>query len=344
MRIEDFDFTLPEGLVAQHPPAERTASRLLHVPRAGQIQDLQFSALETLLAPGDLLVLNDTRVIPSRLFGRKHSGGRIEMLMERILGERRARVQLRASHAAKTGGEIEFEGGLRAAVVGRDSEFFILEFDQPIEAALRRFGHVPLPPYIKRADVMADRERYQTVYAASPGAVAAPTAGLHFDAALLGRLRARGVLIGTLTLHVGAGTFMPVRETQVEAGRLHAECLDVPAAVCEAVSVARRGGGRVIAVGTTVTRALESAARSGSLRPVQGETDLFIMPGFRFNVVDVMLTNFHLPRSSLLMLVCAFGGTEQVRAAYRHAIDAGYRFFSYGDAMLLEAQEGGLRQ
>jgi S-adenosylmethionine:tRNA ribosyltransferase-isomerase len=341
MQIADFDYELPESLIAQQPAAERTASRLLYLPRDGACQDLQVPARERLLNRGDLLVVNDTRVMPSRLFGRKASGGRIEMLLERILGERQARVQLRASHPPGPGVELEFEGGIRARVAGRDGEFFRLEFEEPVAEALARAGHVPLPPYIRRPDTAADRERYQTVYAASPGAVAAPTAGLHFDAALLARLRARGVTTAALTLHVGAGTFQPVREAQLARARLHAERVEVPASLCEAVGAIRAGGGRVIAVGTTVTRALESAALPGELQPMHGETDLFIMPGFRFQVVDVLLTNFHLPRSSLLMLACAFGGTERVLGAYRHAIAAGYRFFSYGDAMLIERAETG---
>jgi S-adenosylmethionine:tRNA ribosyltransferase-isomerase len=336
MQTADFDYELPETLIAQHPMDERTASRLLYVPRSGDWQDLRFPALEQLLRPGDLLVVNDTRVMPSRLFGRKASGGRIEMLLERMLGEREARVQLRASHAPQVGGELEFEGGGRARVLARDESFYVLEFDEPVANAMARAGHVPLPPYIKRPDTSVDRERYQTVYAAVPGAVAAPTAGLHFDEPLLGRLSAGGVELAMLTLHVGAGTFQPVREAQLASGRLHPERVAVPGAVVEAVGAARARGGRVVAVGTTVTRALESAAGAGELRPMTGETDLFIMPGFRFQVVDVMLTNFHLPRSSLLMLVCAFAGTEPVLAAYRHAVSAGYRFFSYGDAMLLE--------
>lgn len=343
MRIEDFDYELPEALIAQHAPAERTGSRLLFLPRQGEFEDLKFPGLERLLNADDLLVVNDTRVMPSRLFGHKSSGGRVEMLLERILGERQARVQLRASHAPLAGGAIAFDDGSTARVLGRDGPFYVLDFDEPVVGVLARSGHVPLPPYIRRADSATDRERYQTVYAAAPGAVAAPTAGLHFDEALLERLRGRGVAVTAVTLHVGAGTFQPVRETQLASGRLHPERIDVPARVCAAVRAARERGGRVVAVGTTVTRALESAAASGELGPVQGETDLFIMPGYRFRVVDVLLTNFHLPCSSLLMLVCAFGGRERVLAAYRHAVNAAYRFFSYGDAMLVEAAAGVIR-
>lgn len=336
MQPADFDFELPAELIAQAPLAERTASRLLHLDGAsGSIADLAFTDLEGLLRPGDLLVVNDTRVVPARLFGRKASGGRIEMLLERLLTPRRALVQLRASHAPGPGTRLEFEGA-GAVVAGREQEFYLLDFDADLQPVLERSGHVPLPPYIARPDTPADRERYQTVFSREPGAVAAPTAGLHFSSEFIEQLQAHGVRFAAITLHVGAGTFQPVREHHLSSGRLHRERLTVGDEACAAIGDARREGGRVIAVGTTVTRALETAARTGEVRPFHGETDLFIMPGHEFRAVDAMVTNFHLPQSSLLMLVCAFGGTENVLRAYRHAVERRYRFYSYGDAMFIE--------
>lgn len=339
MRKSDFHYDLPPALIAQHPAAIRTGSRLLHL-RAGNdaVADLRFADLPQLLRPGDLLVLNDTRVVPARLWGRKETGGRIELLIERVLGENRALAQVRASKTPSAGQRLDLEGGIVARVERRVGEFFELAFDIdiPLHEALERVGHIPLPPYIDRADEPADRERYQTVYARNPGAVAAPTAGLHFDRAMLERLAKIGIECAYVTLHVGAGTFQPLRGEAIEQQRLHAERVQVAAATCDAVNRARAEGRRIVAVGTTVVRALESAGTSGELVSFDGETDIFIYPGYRFRMVDALITNFHLPESSLLMLVCAFGGSERVLAAYRHAVSSCYRFYSYGDAMLLE--------
>ena len=340
MLTREFHFELPREQIAQEPPARRGDSRLLAL-QGGRTLDLGFRDFPDLLRPGDLLVLNDTRVVPARLFGVKAgTGGRVELLVERVLDEERALVHLRASKAPRPGSRLELEGGVRAEVLGRRGELYELRFPgpEPVLALLERHGHVPLPPYIERTDQDRDRERYQTVYARAPGAVAAPTAGLHFSEAMLETLEDMGVQTATVTLHVGAGTFQPVRAERVEEHRLHAERVSVGPEACAAVGAARARGGRVIAVGTTVVRALESAAAGGGLEPLAGETRLFIYPGYRFRVVDALLTNFHLPGSSLLMLVCAFGGYERVMAAYRHAVEAGYRFFSYGDAMWLERE------
>ncbi|HEX7043967.1 MAG TPA: tRNA preQ1(34) S-adenosylmethionine ribosyltransferase-isomerase QueA [Burkholderiales bacterium] len=339
MRKSDFRYELPPELIAQYPAEERTAARLLGLGRAaGELHELRFADLPQLLRAGDLLVMNDTRVIPARLYGTKPTGGRIEALIERLLDERRALAHVRASKPPRAGQVLAFDGGLRALVEGRIGALYALRFETeaPLVQALERFGHVPLPPYIGRPDTPRDRERYQTVYARVPGAVAAPTAGLHFDAALLARLEAMGVERAFVTLHVGAGTFQPLREEELERVRLHAEYVEVGAAACAAIERARAAGRRVVAVGTTVVRALEAAARGGTLAPLAGDTDIFIYPGYRFRVVDALVTNFHLPESSLLMLVCAFGGTERVLAAYRHAVARRYRFYSYGDAMFLE--------
>jgi S-adenosylmethionine:tRNA ribosyltransferase-isomerase len=340
MRRDDFNFELPGELIAQAPLPDRSASRLLVVDgAAGTWRDAAFRDLPLLLRPGDLLVLNDTRVIPARVFGRKESGGRVELLVERLVGERGALGQLRASKSPPAGTRLHFDGGARALVKGRaghDADLFELEFDRVVLPWLEAAGHMPLPPYIRRAADESDQARYQTVYGRAPGAVAAPTAGLHFDEQLLAELAAHGVETATVTLHVGAGTFQPVRTEDPRAHRLHAERASVGAAACDAVAATRVRGGRVIAVGTTVVRSLEAAAAGGELRPFEGETDLYILPGYRFRVVDALVTNFHLPESSLLMLVCAFAGQETVLAAYRHAVAARYRFFSYGDAMFLE--------
>ncbi|MGI9290921.1 MAG: tRNA preQ1(34) S-adenosylmethionine ribosyltransferase-isomerase QueA [Gammaproteobacteria bacterium] len=333
---KDFSYELPEELIAQTPLAERAASRLLHVPAAGALDELTFNLIGQVLRPGDLLVMNDTRVIPGRLFGRKASGGKVEMLLERIIESDLALVQLRSSRSPTEGSQLSFEGGAQATVEGRQENFFLLRFDQPLEPLLNEHGHVPLPPYIDRTDDADDRGRYQTVFARKPGAVAAPTAGLHFSKDLLSELRGNGVNTVRITLHVGAGTFLPLREEQLASGKLHAERIQVDSDVCAAVAKTRAAGGRVIAVGTTVVRALESAAVSGELQPFEGETDIFIWPGYDFRVIDAMITNFHLPESSLLMLVCAFHGTEKMLAAYRYAVEHKYRFFSYGDAMFLE--------
>lgn len=340
MDPSSFHFHLPAELIAQQPLPDRTGSRLLALGPGAGLADLEFAGLGTLLRSGDLLVVNDTRVLPARLFGRKASGGRVELLLERVLDEHTAQVQLRASHPPKPGGRLQLEGGVEAELVERRDEFFVLRFSHPVQGVLDTLGHIPLPPYIRRQDQAVDRERYQTVFAREPGAVAAPTAGLHFDPALLARLGEQGVAVASLTLHVGAGTFAPLRPHQLKVGRLHAERLVVPAALCAAVDQCRARGGRVVAVGTTVVRGLETAGSSGQLRPFAGETDIFIRPGFPFRVVDALVTNFHLPESSLLMLVCAFGGRERVLAAYAHAVSRGYRFFSYGDAMFLERAHG----
>jgi S-adenosylmethionine:tRNA ribosyltransferase-isomerase len=332
----DFDYALPEELIAQAPLAERSASRLLHVQPGGGVGDLRVTALPRLLAPGDLLVVNETRVVPARLYGHKASGGAVELLLERVLEHDVALAQLRTSHPPRAGTRLAFEGSADAEVIGRREPFFLVRFTEPVLEVLERAGHVPLPPYIRRRDEATDHERYQTVFARTPGSVAAPTAGLHFDAKLLDALAGRGVGRSAVTLHVGAGTFAPLREAQLASGRLHAERVSVGEAAVAAIAATRARGGRVIAVGTTVVRALETAAAGGALAHFTGETDLFIRPGFDFRVVDALVTNFHLPRSSLLMLVCAFGGRDRVLAAYRHAVANRYRFFSYGDAMLLE--------
>ncbi len=340
MRRSDFHYELPEEQIAQQPLTRRAASRLLTLDGpAGRFADRGFEHLPELLGPDDLLVVNDTRVIPARLYGRKDSGGRVEALLERLTGDRSALMQLRASKTPRPGAVIEFEGGARATVAGRADEFFDLRFDRPLLPHLEQHGHVPLPPYIRRVDESADRDRYQTVYAARPGAVAAPTAGLHFDDAILSALQARGIRRAAVTLHVGAGTFQPVRVDDPRRHRMHPEYVEVEAPVVDAIAETRARGGRVIAVGTTVVRSLETAAAGGELTPWRGESRLFILPGYRFRVVDAMVTNFHLPESTLLMLVCAFAGTDAVLAAYRHAVARGYRFFSYGDAMYVTRRD-----
>jgi S-adenosylmethionine:tRNA ribosyltransferase-isomerase len=337
LTVDDFDYELPAGLIAQHPAPERTASRLLRLGADG-VSDHAFADLPQFLAAGDVLVFNDTRVVKARLHGVKGSGGKVEVLIERALDAREALAQIRASHAPQPGARLRLAGAVDATVVARESDLFRLRFDEAVLDVLERHGQVPLPPYITHAPAAEDEARYQTVYARAPGAVAAPTAGLHFDAPLIERLRARGVELAFLTLHVGAGTFQPVRTRDIAAHRMHAERYEIPAATVAAVQRARAQSRRVVAVGTTSLRALESGARGGELAAGGGETDLFITPGYRFRVVDRLLTNFHLPKSTLLMLVAAFAGIEPVRAAYRHAIAARYRFFSYGDAMLVDRQ------
>ena len=289
-----------------------------------------------MLEPGDLLVLNDTRVIPARMYGQKSTGGRIEVLLERVLDEHTALVQMRSSKSPKPGAKLIFDGGAEAELLRREDRFFVLQFQLPVLNVFNNHGHMPLPPYIDRDDTPADAERYQTVFSNEPGAVAAPTAGLHFDEALLAKLEEHGVQFAWVTLHVGAGTFQPVRQEQIDSQKLHSERVQVDAELCFKVAATRKRGGRVIAVGTTVVRCLESAAASGELKPFSGETQLFIQPGYSFQVVDAMVTNFHLPESSLLMLVCSFAGSSRVMDAYSHAVKQGYRFFSYGDAMFLE--------
>lgn len=337
MRKSDFHYDLPEGLIAQHPAAERSASRLLHLPSEGALHDRAMRELPQLLASGDLLVFNDTRVIPARLFGRKESGGRVEILVERVIDSRDLVAQLGFSKTPKPGSRI-LVGEDVLTVLGRDDDLFRLRYEGEgdVMPFLERAGRIPLPPYIHHTPDDEDAERYQTLFARAPGAVAAPTAGLHFDEPLLAALRDRDVRIATLTLHVGAGTFQPVRVDDLTQHRMHAERYEISPALCEAIAVTKAAGQRVVAVGTTVTRALESAAARGELEPHAGETRLFITPGYTFRAVDALVTNFHLPESTLLMLVCAFGGKERVLDAYRHAVRARYRFFSYGDAMLLE--------
>jgi S-adenosylmethionine:tRNA ribosyltransferase-isomerase len=337
-RLSDFDYALPPDLIAQVPVPERTGSRLLHVAGTA-LADLGFADLPRLCARGDLLVFNDTRVIKSRLHAVKPSGGKVELLLERVLAPQEGLFQLRASHPPRLGGTIDLPGGVTATVVGRHERFFRLAIGGGVSLPdyLEQHGEVPLPPYITRAADAADLARYQTVYARTAGAVAAPTAGLHFDVAMLATLRAAGVEVASVTLHVGAGTFQPIQTDDLAQHRMHAEWYRIPAETAAAVAAARARGGRVLAVGTTTLRALESAAGAdGTLAPGDAETALFVTPGFQFHVVDRLLTNFHLPRSTLLVLVSAFAGHAAIRAAYTHAIAMRYRFFSYGDAMLLE--------
>ncbi|MFC5302489.1 tRNA preQ1(34) S-adenosylmethionine ribosyltransferase-isomerase QueA [Azospira restricta] len=342
LTVDDFDFPLPPELIAQHPAAERSGSRLLHVAGA-RLTDLRFADLPSLLAPGDLLVFNDTRVIRARLFGQKDSGGQVEVLVERIVDARHALAQVRASKSPKPGTRLRLADAFEVTVTGRagaGDEFFALElpeggdFWQLTEA----HGRLPLPPYITHAAGSEDESRYQTVFAREPGAVAAPTAGLHFDEPMLARLREQGIAQAWLTLHVGAGTFLPVRVNNIAEHRMHSERFEIPQTTVDAIAATRARGGRVVAVGTTSLRALESAAQSGELKAGAAETEIFITPGYAFRVVDRLITNFHLPKSTLLMLVSAFAGLDTIRAAYAHAVAERYRFFSYGDAMLLERQ------
>ena len=337
MRTSDFDYRLPDHLIAQHPLPVRSASRLLVLDGTrGGLADRRMQDLPSLLGEDDLLVFNDTRVIPARLFAQKATGGRVEILVERIVSEHMALVHGRASKPIRSGQRLAVEGGGELLVVEREGELVRVESPgEPVLALLHRSGHVPLPPYIGRADEPADRERYQSVFARVPGAVAAPTASLHFDEPLLRELGERGVKTARVTLHVGAGTFQPVRGEDPKKHRLHHEWCEVPQETVRAVTATHERGGRVVAVGTTVVRSLEAAAAAGELRAYAGETGLYILPGFRFRVVDALVTNFHLPRSTLLMLVCAAGGTQSVLDAYRHAVSAGYRFYSYGDAMFV---------
>jgi S-adenosylmethionine:tRNA ribosyltransferase-isomerase len=340
MQIADFDYELPPELVAQHPAPERSASRLLHLDAAaGTLEDRAFRDLVELVDARDVVVFNDTRVIKARLRGRKDTGGEVEILVERVLDASRALAHVRASKAPKPGRQIVLARGGVVEVLGRQGELFELLFlDGPVLDVLEAWGEVPLPPYITHPGDAADEQRYQTVFARVPGAVAAPTAGLHFDEPMLDALRAKGVALASLTLHVGAGTFQPVREDDVAKHVMHSEWYSVPQAAVDAIAAAHARGGRVLAVGTTTLRALESAAASGTLAAGSAETQLFIVPGYRFQVVDRLLTNFHLPRSTLLMLVSAFAGAEPIRRAYAHAVAQRYRFFSYGDAMLLERE------
>ncbi len=359
MNLDQFDYELPEELIAQTPLPKRTASRLLHfVSNGKQFDDLKFIDLQHLLHAGDLLVLNNTEVIPARLYCKKASGGKVEILLERMLDARTALVQLKASKSPKLGTCLIFENGFEAEVKNRQDDFFIVEFKHTaeFENLLKQFGQTPLPPYIRRAPNQEDIERYQTVYAQCKGAVAAPTAGLHFDKTMLESLQHKGVGCAYVTLHVGAGTFQPVRVDKIEEHTIHAEQVSVSQQVCDQVMDCKKRGGRVIAVGTTVVRALESAVCANqthpcdgdtkesvdhvdNIRPYEGDTSLFIYPGFKFKVVDALITNFHLPKSTLLMLVCAFAGYETTMSAYLHAVAQRYRFYSYGDAMFIEQQK-----
>lgn len=338
MQIAEFRYHLPPQLIAQCPLKDRVASRLLCLAREGGVMvDDYFKNLPAQLRSGDLLIFNDTRVIPARLLGHKQTGGKVEILVERILGPDRLLVQLRSSKKPLPGSSIMLAEAESLTVIGRDGEFFILGYagTSGVSGLLDRFGHIPLPPYISREDEALDRDRYQTVFARQPGAVAAPTAGLHFSENLLDELKSKGVEMDFITLHVGAGTFQPVRTGTVESHVMHKEWFNIDARVCSHIETVRQKGGRVIAVGTTVVRSLEAAAGGGRLRPLAGETDIFIYPGYAFRVIDGMITNFHLPESTLLMLVCAFAGKENTLRAYAHAVAEKYRFFSYGDAMLI---------
>jgi len=337
--LGDFDFALPPELIAQHPAAERSASRLLD--GTGPIAvDRIFRDLPQLLAPGDLLVFNDTQVVKARLFGEKPTGGKLELLVERVLGDREVVAHMKVSKKPPVGTELRMQGGFTATLLGRHPEengpLFRFAFSDDPYALMERHGHVPLPPYITYGDTAEDAQRYQTVFAKNPGAVAAPTAALHFDEGVLAALEAHGVERASVTLHVGAGTFQPVKTDDIAQHRMHSEWYQVPAATQEAIARLRERGGRLVAVGTTTVRTLESWARSGQ---ASGDTDIFITPGFAFQQVDLLLTNFHLPRSTLMMLVSAFAGYEHIMQLYRHAIESRYRFFSYGDAMLLAREQ-----
>ena len=341
MQTSDFDFDLPDELIAQFPMERRAASRLLCLDGvSGALQDRNFSELPQFLKAGDLLVMNDTRVIKARLFAKKESGGRVEILVERVLDEHHVLAHIRASHGPKPGSKILLNDVVTLTMIERQGELYHLCFEgeQTVLSVLEQHGHLPLPPYITRAADAPDEARYQTVYARHPGAVAAPTAGLHFDDDMVAQIKAMGVNIAYVTLHVGAGTFQPVRVDNIADHKMHSELYHVSQETVDAISRAKQQGGRVMAVGTTSLRALESAAASGELQAGQGDTNIFIIPGYRFKVVERLLTNFHLPKSTLLMLVSAFAGVENIRRAYRHAVEQRYRFFSYGDAMLIEGQ------
>ena len=338
IKRSDFYYDLPAELIAQHPLDRRSASRLLCFDRqSGRVSDRKFSDLADIVNAGDLLVFNNTKVIPARLFGSKASGGQIEILIERLLSKQQCLAQVRASKSPQAGSLLILEDGSELQVLGREDGFYHLQtVSADMMDLLQKLGHMPLPPYITREDTDRDRRRYQTVYADTPGAVAAPTAGLHFDQSLLDRLTDAGIESTTVTLHVGAGTFQPVRVDNIEDHLMHAEWLDVPQSACDAIAAARTRGGRVIAVGTTTVRSLETAAQGGSLAPFSGDSRIFIYPPYQYRMVDAMITNFHLPESTLLMLVSAFAGRKATLAAYRHAIEKRYRFYSYGDAMLIQ--------
>ena len=339
MRTQDFDFYLPSELIAQYPAEKRSGSRLLHLDgQSGNLTDSNFVALTQWLNPNDLIVFNDTRVIKARLFGQKATGGAIEVMIERALNDHEALAQIRASRSPKAGARLLLEGQIEAVVIGRDDDLFHLQFlnDAPIYDLLEQYGHLPLPPYIAHAAESEDESRYQTVYAKHAGAVAAPTAGLHFDEAMLANIERMGVNTAYVTLHVGAGTFQPVKVDEISAHKMHSERYHIPEATLALIAQTKQNGGRVLAVGTTALRALESAAQSGVLKAGNAETSIFITPGYQFRVVDRLLTNFHLPKSTLMMLVSAFAGHTHIMRAYQHAVQQQYRFFSYGDAMLIE--------
>lgn len=341
--LADFDYALPASLIAQHPSAERTASRLLHLDgRTGAIFDRRFTELLELVEPGEVMVFNDTQVIKARLRGEKSTGGKVEVLVERVLDTHRALAHVRASKSPKPGMVLQFEGSVRAQVVGRHEDLYELAFagEESVLDQLGQHGETPLPPYITHVPDEIDESRYQTVYARHPGAVAAPTAGLHFSERMLAALRSKGVVVAYVTLHVGAGTFQPVRGDDLANHVMHEEWYRVPTETVAAIAAARARGSRVLAVGTTAVRTLEAASQSGHLHAGEATTRLFIQPGYQFRLVDRMITNFHLPKSTLLMLVSAFAGHANIRKAYEHAIQQNYRFFSYGDAMLLERSNG----
>lgn len=339
MRVKDFSFELPAEQIARYPTDQRSSSRLMVIDGcSGAIEHKSFVDIADYMQPGDLLVLNDTKVIPARLYGTKATGGKVEVLVERILEDQHSVLaHVRASKAPKPGTLLCFDEGIQAEMLRREGDLFLLRFlgEQPVLALLEKIGHIPLPPYIDRDDAQIDRERYQTIYSRTAGAVAAPTAGLHFDQALFDKLAAKGVEKAFVTLHVGAGTFQPVRVETIAEHKMHSEYLEVSQAVCDQIAVTKARGGRVIAVGTTTVRSLETASSSGYVQPYHGETDIFIYPGYQFQCVDLMVTNFHLPESTLLMLVSAFAGYEHIMQAYQIAVAEQYRFFSYGDAMLL---------
>ncbi|MBC3764757.1 tRNA preQ1(34) S-adenosylmethionine ribosyltransferase-isomerase QueA [Neptunicella marina] len=348
MKLSEFDFDLPEKLIARYPMADRTASRLLHLNgNSGQVAHKQFTDILQLVEAGDLLVFNNTRVIPARMLGQKASGGKVEVLVERILDNERVLAHVRASKAPKPGTQLILEEAVTVEMLARHDALFELKFiaDEPVLQVLEKYGHMPLPPYIDRPDEESDKERYQTVYNDKPGAVAAPTAGLHFDDAILQQLKDKGVELAFVTLHVGAGTFQPVRVDNILEHKMHSEYAEVPQEVVDAIKATKQRGKRVIAVGTTSVRSLESAAKASKeqnneLQPFFDDTDIFIYPGYQFEIVDAMVTNFHLPESTLIMLISAFAGKENVMAAYQQAIEQEYRFFSYGDAMFIEARKG----
>lgn len=339
MRTLDFDFYLPDQLIAQHPTSERAASRMLHLDgKVGSLSDEMFKDLPDFLNAGDLLIFNDTRVIKARLFGHKHSGGNVEVLIERVLDAHTAYAHVRASRSPKIGSLVKLADAFDVEVIARHDDLFELRFasETPVLELLEQYGALPLPPYITHEATSDDEERYQTVYAKNLGAVAAPTAGLHFTDAILDRIKQKGIDIAYVTLHVGAGTFQPVRVDNIHEHKMHSELYDISQATIDLIAQTKARGGKVTAIGTTAMRALESAARDGGLRAGNGETDIFITPGYKFRVVDRLFTNFHLPKSTLLMLVSAFGGMQNIKQAYQHAIKHEYRFFSYGDAMLIE--------